>query len=643
MEILTELLKAHEYWSLMDLKVDLIILCDEEYNYLQPLFRLISDIVAASQIQDIANKPGIIYILERNKMPAEEINLLYAVARVTILGDGRTLGEQIGVQIEQLLPNKIEFSQVIHEFERQSVDEQELILFNGLGGFSKDGKEYVIRLEKGLITPAPWINVIANPKFGFTVSESGAGYTWFGNSRENKLTPWSNDIVCDTPGEVFYIGDAYTGQRWTLACLPLNKNEPSLVQHTIKHGFGYSIFEHSSHGIKQSLTQFVPLSESVKVSLVSIKNISETKRKLTLTYYIRPILGVCDQTTAMHIRTSLDKTGALLIENPYNEEFIGMICFIDSSIKERSITSDRREFFGSGDLSSPECLLRECLSGTVGTGHDPCAAIQINVILEPSESKEIVFLLGMASKLQEVNMITNKYLDIKIANEALTDIKEFWNKKLNIVHVDTSDLPMNLMLNGWLPYQVISCRLWARSGFYQSGGAFGFRDQLQDALSAAHIWPEITHAQILLHARHQYTQGDVQHWWHDPNRKGTRTHISDDLLWLPYVTAEYIRITGDKNILAEEVSFLEDTILADNEDERYGSPDISNIKASLYDHCCRAINMALKFGVHGLPLSGTGDWNDGMNTVGNKGLGESVWLGWFLVTVLQMMEPICLE
>jgi len=638
-EILTEILKAHEYWLLMDLKVDLVILSDEEYNYTQPLYRLISDIVASSQMHDIANKPGDIYILEKNKMPVEEVNLLYAVARLTLLGDGRTMTEQISIQPEQLLPKKIEFKKTAREFEQPQNKEPELMFFNGLGGFSQDGGEYVIQLEKGQNTPAPWVNVIANPKFGFIVSEAGSGYTWYGNSRENKLTPWSNDVVSDTPGEVIYVGDGETGELWSLTSLPCREDEP----YTVRHGFGYSIFEHLSHGIKQRLTHFVPLNESVKISLVDLKNISDQKRYLTLTYYIRPILGVSDQVTAMHIRTKLDKSGVLLVENPYNEEFIGKICFLDSSIQERTVTGDRKEFFGSGDITVPESLLRESLSGSVGIGLDPCASIQVKITLEPNENREIVFLFGMAAKLQGINDLSRKYKDSKYANEALIEIKEFWKNKMNVVQVTAPTVPMNLMLDGWLPYQVISCRLWARSGFYQSGGAFGFRDQLQDALSIAHIWPEIAHAQILLHARHQFTQGDVQHWWHDPNRKGTRTRISDDLLWLPYVTAEYIRITGDKNILEEELSFLDEPVLADNEEERYSSPDISNIKSTLYDHCLRAVNMSLKFGVHGLPLIGTGDWNDGMNNVGNKGFGESVWLGWFLVTVLEMMSPICLK
>jgi len=638
-EILYEVLKAHEYWRLMDLKVDLVILIEEEYSYRLPLHALISDIVLSIQTHNILSRPGDVFILDKNKIPEEDVYLLYAVARVILKGDGRTMGEQVNILQSHPLPKTKQFMGQTVQFDLSEAEETELLYFNGLGGFSPDGSEYVIRLRKGQNTPAPWVNVIANPEFGFMVSESGSGYTWYSNSRENKLTPWSNDVVSDNPGEVLYIGDGDTGQQWTVSSLPIREEEP----YTIRHGFGYSVFEHTSHGIEQILTQHVPVNESVKVSIVSLKNVSKEKRHLTLTYYVQPVLGVSDQVTAMHIRTSIGKSGALMMENPYNEEFADKICFIDSSIKERSATSDRQEFFGSGDIVSPESLLREALSGTVGTGFDSCAAIQVKITLDPNESKDIVFLLGMAAQLRKVNEITRQYRKIKQAKESLIEVKKFWKDKMDVVQVDTPTVSMNLMLDGWLQYQVISCRLWARSGFYQSGGAFGFRDQLQDCLSIAHLWPEIARAQILLHARHQFIQGDVQHWWHEPQGKGTRTHFSDDLLWLPYVAAEYIRITGDSKILEEELPFLEDTELTEFEDERYGRPNVSSIKSSLFDHCVRAVDYALKFGEHGLPLMGTGDWNDGMNTVGNKGLGESVWLGWFLTSVLEMLSPLCIK
>jgi len=639
LEILYEVLKAHDYWRLKELRVDLVILSEEEQEYAQPLYHLISDSILASQKHEIVNKTGDVFILDKNIVPVEDITLLYAVARIILKGDGGTMSSQMERPQSQLLPGKIEFTMEPLEYPLPDTEERELLFNDGLGGFNLDGNEYIIQLDKGENTPLPWTNVIANPDFGFIVTESGSGYTWYKNSRENKLTPWSNDEVSDTSGEVIYIGDQDTGELWTATASPIREDEP----YTISHGFGYSEFEHASHGIKQRLTQYVPVNEAVKISILNLKNDSEQMRNLTLTYYIKPVLGVSDQVTAMHIKTSLNESGVLCIENPYNEEFPGKICFMDISISERSVTGNRKEFFGAGNMSSPESLENEALSGTMGIGLDPCGAIQVKVTLKPNEKKDIIFLLGMASQIEEVNEITKKFTIAENARESLNEVKAFWKNKLAIVKVDTPTISMNLMLDGWLEYQVISCRLWARSGFYQAGGAFGFRDQLQDCLSVAHLWPEISRSQILLHAKHQFIQGDVQHWWHEPLGKGTRTRFSDDRLWLPYVTAEYIRISGDRQILEEELSFLEDQELAEFEDERYGMPRVSDTKASLYNHCIRAIEISLKFGEHGLPLMGSGDWNDGMNTVGNKSMGESVWLGWFLISNLDLFIPLCRE
>ena len=636
-KILFEALRAHEYWQLLGLKVDLVIVSDEEFSYENPLHVLVSDIVALRQANFASRRPGNIFVLNKSNLPLEDIHFLRAVARIVLMGDAGSLEEQMTMPAGNHLPPLKVFTGEPAEFEVPAAEQSHLQYFNGLGGFSSDGSEYVIHLEKGLNTPAPWVNVIASPKFGFIATDSGSGYTWSENSRENKLTPWSNDAVSDRPGEVLYIGDEDSGECFTVTALPIRDEQP----YTVRHGFGYSVYSHTSHGIEQTLTQHVPVNEAVKVNIVNLKNSSRQKRNLTITYYVHPVLGVSDQVTAMHIKTSIAPTGALLMENPYNREFANKIYFIDVSLAERCITGDRREFFGAGNIGAPESLLREELSGTIGTGFDPCGAMQVKVSLKPDESRDIVFLLGMAAHLQEVDELTQRYREISAAQASLTEVKKFWNDKLKIVGVKTPTQSMNLMLNGWLQYQVISCRLWARSGFYQSGGAYGFRDQLQDCLSIAHLWPEIARAQILLHARHQFLEGDVQHWWHEPVGNGVRTRFTDDRLWLPYVTAEYIRITGDSKILNEQLSFLEDAPLSELEDERYSKPNVSQVKSSLYDHCVRAVEVSLQFGQHSLPLMGSGDWNDGMNTVGNQGLGESVWLGWFLASVLEMFSPVC--
>lgn len=639
LSLLYELLKAHEYWRLKDLRVDLIILSEEENGYTHPLHALISDIVIKGQTHDILNKPGGIFILDKNNILEEELHLLYAVSRLILKGEKGVLAEQIKLKQNVNLPRLKQLLVTNEHFEKIALKEEPLNFYNGLGGFNKDGSEYVIKLEKGQNTPAPWINVISNPNFGFIVSETGSGYTWSENSRENKLTPWSNDPVTDSPGEVFYIGDSDTGELWTTTPLPIREDE----SYIIRHGFGYSVFEHNSHGILQSLIQYVPIHEAVKISIMKLENATKKTRNLTVTYYVRPVSGVSDQSTAIHIKTRQTKTGTLIIENPYNEEFPGRLIFMDVSKSERFVTSNRQEFFGSGGIADPDALKRERLSGVTGIGFDPCAVMQVNITVEPKQIKELIFVFGEAMKLEDVNEITNKYKKLHIVEEALGDIKWNWQEKLGAVKINTPDVSMDIMLNGWLPYQVLACRIWARSGFYQSGGAYGFRDQLQDSLSIAHICPKITHDQIILHARHQFLEGDVQHWWHEPHGKGTRTRFSDDLLWLPYVTNEYIRITGDKDILTLEMTFLEDEMLKEFEDEHYGRPKISQTKATLYDHCIRTIEKSLKFGVHELPLIGSGDWNDGMNTIGNRGLGESVWLGWFLFSVLESFIPVCRE
>ena len=639
--LLDQLLEAHEYWMYKKLKVDLIILCEEVNSYALPLHASIIETLNSSHTHQMIGKSGGVYIIDKSKTSLEEIYLLYAVARTIIRGDGGNLSEQIEETSERVSGKQREssYSKASSEYVVHASEKIDLLYPNGLGGFTEDGREYVIQIEKDKTTPAPWINVVSNPNFGFTVSESGSGYTWYRNSRENKLSTWSNDPVSDDPGEVLYLKDDDTGESWTATASPIREKEA----YEIRHGFGYTDFRHASHGIKQKLVQFVPVDENIKISILKLSNSSNEKRNLSLIYYVRPVLGVTDQLTAMHIKTSLNAAGVLLIENPYNEEYKAGIGFMDISLQNRSVTGNRKEFIGSGSLAAPECLRKEKLTGVVGIGFDPCAAMQVTVSLNPLEEKDIVFTFGAAENTDEVDQLTNKYKNVQEAYQALTIVKAFWEEKLEGVQVTTPDLSMNLMLNGWLQYQTISCRLWARSALYQTSGAYGFRDQLQDSLAVVHSSPEIARKQLLLHAAHQFLEGDVQHWWHEPSGKGVRTRFSDDLLWLPYVTMEYVSITGDNGILISELPYLESALLEDGEEEKYGIPSISNRSATLFGHCIAAIEKSLKFGNHGLPLMGSGDWNDSMNTVGNKGSGESVWLGWFLVAVLKKIIPVCLE
>ncbi len=641
-----QLLKAHEYWRMKGLAVDLLILNEYEGSYTQPLQDLLRDTVSASHARDLQDKMGGIFIRKAGTMTEEEKTLLYAVARIVIHGCGGSIEAQTEYNYQQKkLPDKKKWEVLptIHQIQRKELKER--FFDNGWGGFSKDGKEYIIQLKENQQTPAPWINVISNEKFGFQVTESGGGYTWSENSRENKLTPWSNDPISDTAGEVFYLRDETTGEVWTVTPLPIREPEP----YVIRHGFGYSVFEHVSHGIEQKLTMFVAKDDPVKICIIKLKNHSGEKRMLSATYYMRPVLGVSDQLTAQYITTRMTpEKDIMLIENNYNEDFPGRISFMDVSEVDRSFTGDAMEFIGDYNATSiPEAMKRTRLSNNVGAGYDPCAAMQVKIQLEVREEKEIVFLLGQTDDVQHVMPICNKYRYLGAAHKELERVKYFWGDLLSVTKVKTSDISMNIMLNGWLLYQVLSCRIWARSAFYQSGGAYGFRDQLQDVMAVVNAMPQITHNQVLKHAAHQFVEGDVQHWWHpignigENGDKGIRTKFSDDLVWLPFVVGDYIENTEDYSLLDVEIGYLEADSLGKDIDEKYDIPRMSEEKSSVYEHCIRALERALKFGERGIPLMGSGDWNDGMNTVGNKGKGESVWLGWFIYTTLMRFIPIC--
>ncbi|ABR49663.1 glycosyltransferase 36 [Alkaliphilus metalliredigens QYMF] len=640
-DYVSQLLKAHEYWRSIGLKVDLVILNEDESNYLQPLQQLINEVVSSSQERHMVDQPGGIFIRNGDVIPEEDKILLCTVAKLILDPALGSISKQMVIQEEDI--KTIEDTKKFNKGTIQYISENEEIdvdYFNGYGGFSKDGREYIIRLKENVHTPAPWINVVANEKLGFIVTEGGSSFTWAENSRENKLTPWSNDPVSDPSGEVIYMRDEDTGEIWSMTPLPIREKE----NYTITHGAGYSKFKHHSHGILQELTLFVPAEDPIKINLVKLKNTGGTKRKLTVTYYLKPVLGVNDEVTQQYIITEKEESpGGILIRNPYNSDFPGRIAFAATSENMYSYTCDRQEFIGmQGSLSKPMGLGRERLGNKTGAGYDPCVAIQISLELDENEEKEFVFLFGQGQNIEEVHSMINAYQDLNNSKFALQEIKDYWHRLLGTVKVKTPDLSMDLLLNQWLQYQTIACRLWARSAFYQSGGAYGFRDQLQDAMNAVYTFPEATRQQILLNCRHQFIEGDVQHWWHPgAGDKGIRTRFSDDLLWLPFAVIEYIHNTGDYEILHQEETFLEEEPLKEHEDERYGIPRVSQEKASVYQHCIRAIERGLQFGENGIPLMGSGDWNDGMNTVGNKGKGESVWLGWFMYSILTRFSELC--
>jgi cyclic beta-1,2-glucan synthetase len=509
----------------------------------------------------------------------------------------------------------------------------DLEFFNGLGGFAADGREYVTILGEGQWTPAPWINVIANPSFGFQVSESGSGYTWSLNSRENQLTQWSNDPVSDPPGETIYVRDEESGELWGPTVLPIREEAWPYIA---RHGQGYSRFEHASHGISLSLLQFVPREDPIKISRLTIENHSGRSRRLSVTAYVEWVLGVARSASAPFVVTEIDtETGILLARNVWNSEFGDCIAFADLGGHQTAWTGDRTEFLGrNGTLDHPASLIRqERLSGKVGAGLDPCGALQTIVELGAEGRVEIVLFLGETATVEEARSLIARYRTTNL-DAILRTVAEHWDDVLGAVQVTTPDRAMDMLLNRWLLYQTLACRVWARSAFYQAGGAYGFRDQLQDVMALTVTQRDVARAQILRAAARQFVEGDVQHWWHPPSGRGVRTRISDDLLWLPYVVIHYLEVMGDAGLLDEVVPFLDGPPLAAGQDEAYFEPRVSAQRGTLFEHCARALDRSLAVGNHGLPLIGTGDWNDGLNRVGHEGKGESVWLGWFLHTIL---------
>ena len=639
--LVRQLIKAQAYWHMNGLAVDLVILNEDPGGYRQILQEQIQGIITAGIGMATNEKKGRIFVKQIEQVSAEDRILFQTVARVIVSDRKGSLEDQVNkriqtrTQIPKLIPTKIYAPQ-----DKKMLAPANLQFFNGLGGFSMDGTEYVIHTEKHKRTPLPWINVIANPHFGTIISESGSSYTWFENAHEYRLTPWKNDPILDNCGEAFYLRDEETGKFWSPMGLPSLGKTPYLT----KHGFGYSTFEHVEDGILSEVCVHVDVDSPIKFIVIKLVNQSGRTRSLTTTGYVESLLGEMRAKSLMHIVTELDTaSGALIAKNAFNSEFQNYVAFFDVDSPNFNYTTDRTEFIGrNGTLRNPEAMRRTHLSGKSGGGLDTCAAIQVPFELEDGDEHTITFKMGAGIDRADALATIQRFQRSAAVSHSLDQVKQFWKTTLEAVQVETPDPSINILANGWLLYQVLSCRMWGRSGLYQSGGAFGFRDQLQDVLALMHAKPQLTRQHILTSASRQFQEGDVQHWWHPPQGRGVRTLCSDDFVWLPFVTCRYVSTTGDVAILDESVFFLQGRPLHIEEESYYDLPIISDKEATLYDHCKQSIIHALRFGEHGLPLKGSGDWNDGMSRIGIHGKGESVWLAFFQYDVLIRFTKLAL-
>jgi cyclic beta-1,2-glucan synthetase len=653
-------IRAYEFFKKNLIQVDLVLLNEQTSGYSNELNSTLFRLTSNLRMYDENPQQRNIFILQADMLASEEMDLLLTVSRMVINADTgfsywftkEALIEKSKAKYKEpdyfakkncgrLIPtesifrgNSV-FKNIKTEKTRRNVSE----FFNNIGGFINNGEEYEIKIQEGQKTPVPWINVIANEHFGFHISESGSGYTWAENSRENKLTSWSNDPVIDPPSEIIYIRDEETGEYTTPTCTPIDDNGT----YTITHGKGYSVFEHQSIELKQKMTVFASKKDPAKIWIISLKNQSKEDKDVSLFLYLEWVLGVTREETSPYLVTGMnEQINTMTVENVYSTNFGARYAFVSSSEKIVSYTGDRMEFIGpKGSFRNPAAIREKELSNNTGAEYDPCSAIMITIKIRPDETKEIAFVMGQVQNYQQVSSIVEKYSNVQNATQELEHVKVDWKNIMSQLRVKTPDRAMNILINNWLLYQVISCRLYARAAFYQCGGAIGFRDQLQDVLSLLNVDPKKVRDQILLCCSRQFVEGDVQHWWHQHTGQGVRTKISDDLLWLPYVTALYIKSTGDETILNEKVDYITGPLLKPEEAEIYFIPGVAKAPESVNKHCIKAIERSLSFGSHGLPLIGAGDWNDGMNRVGVNGKGESVWLGWFMYTVLDMFTSFC--
>jgi len=642
--VLRELLLAHEFWHAHGLKVDLVVVNEHAAGYFDALHeQLLESIHTSSRLPTF--KPGGVYLLRSLQLSPDDDLLLQAAASVSLNGDRGSLLRQVEKATaarrgEVAKLESVRRTTLTADVAELTMPQEQLEFSGGYGGFNEVGN-YVLHVGGGKSTPRPWSNVIANPQFGTLVTESGGGYTWGGNSRENKLTSWSNDPIIDPPSELIYLRDEESGDFWTAT----PAGQATVQRYCVEHGRGFSRFNTRANEVECELTISIALNSMVKFACLRFKNTSDRPRRLSATYYAEWVLGVNRSLSQMHVYTALDPdTGALVARNNYHEDFPQQAAYLHVLGGADSVTGDRGEFIGrNGIAARPAAMERIALSGRTGAGLDPCGAVQKKFDLAAGGELEVVFLLGWTDGTISIGEALEKFASRDAVRRAMAQLVDFWRDTCSAVKVRTPNRAFDLLVNNWLLYQALSCRIWGRSAFYQSGGAFGFRDQLQDVMALVYSLPHISRQMILQAASRQFEQGDVQHWWHPPTGRGVRTRIADDYLWLPLVVSHYVMTTGDHQILDERIAYLHSRALEDDEDERYELPAVSGLMEDLFGHCLRAIDHGLRFGTHGLPLMGGGDWNDGMNRVGAGGRGESVWMGWFLAVVLDCFAPLVEE
>jgi cyclic beta-1,2-glucan synthetase len=638
------LLRAQPWWAFGGLVVDVVVLNSEPNSYLMPLQRdilaLRDRLMQAVQYSFPPSDAAGFYLLREHETSTAEKAALTGLARVVLTADGRPLEVQVAALRESWLP------QLNSAVARAPLSGQVRAAKNATGispqsHFDPESGEFRFELQNGQPLPRPWVNVIANPVFGFQVSETGSGYTWAGNSRLHQITPWSNDPVRDPAFEHWLLQDLDSGQVFPLT--------PSLLtapdsRWSVRHGQGYSVFEGLHGGLQVETTFFADLSEAVKVVQVRVRHQGAGRRRLRAVAMVEWQVGDArGARRTLHTWKGPEQAAVFAQQRESQGGFGGSTVFLaflgtTGAATGMQWTCNRGEFFDTlGRLVLPDTL-----GQLSGGALDPCAALAGEFTLAGGGVLEFSFILGHgadAAAAEQMALDWTQRTTGDDGSQALAGVKAWWSELLGKVQVRTPDPLFDALLNRWLLYQTVACRLWSKAGFYQAGGAFGFRDQLQDAMALGLADPGRLREQIVLNASRQFPEGDVQHWWHAPGGAGVRTHFSDDLLWLPYACAHYVEVTGDVALLDDAVPFIDGPPIPEGAEDAYYSPHISAQSASIYEHCARTIDHSLAVGVHGLPLMGTGDWNDGMNLVGHEGRGESVWLGWFLCSVVECFLP----